>query len=239
MKRVRTLISFFTRALFRSLAGVIPLAAALAFGIIAFEYGMDQPQFITVAGVGIGAICLLTTLLLSSRANRASTYLIISRLRSRSELLLALVLSGTGITGFLALLITVANQLTGRLNLDFPSALWIVPTWLALWLMASALALPLSALAGRGESQLLGYAALSALLLTYDRQVFQLTRGLDGLTRAVDAVLWPVSTLLSQASSGVYDRNYFLALAATIGYAALLFVLAAWLFIDKDLLWTE
>jgi hypothetical protein len=86
---------------------------------------------------------------------------------------------------------------------------------------------------------LLGYAALSALLLASDRQDFLLTRGLDGLTRAVDAVLWPVSTLLSQASSGVYDRTYFLAMAATIGYAALLFILAAWLFVDKDLLWTE
>jgi hypothetical protein len=239
MKRVRTLIGFFSRDLFRSLAGVIPLAAALAFGIIAFEYGMDQAQFITVAGVGIGAICLLTTLLLASRANRASTYLLISKLRARSELLLALVLSGFGITVVLALLITVANLATGRLNLDVPSVLWIVPTWLALWLMASALALPLSSLVGRGGSQLVGYAVLSALLLANDRQDLLRTRGLDWLVRTVDAVLWPVGTLLSRASSGIHDKTYILALAATVGYAVLLFILAAWLFVDKDLLWTE
>lgn len=239
MKRVWTLIGFLSRDLFRSLAGVIPLAATLAFGIIAFEYGMDQAQFITVAGIGIGAICLLTTLLLSSRANRASSYLLISRLRSRSELLLALVLCGIGITLVLALLITLANLLAGRLHLDFPSALWIVPTWTALWLMAGALALPLSALVGGGGSQLLGYAALSALLLANDRQDYLLQRGLDWLVQAIEAILWPVSTLLSQASSGIHDTTYALALAATAGYAVLLFVLGAWLFADKDLLWTE
>jgi hypothetical protein len=239
MKRVRTLIGFSTRDLFRSLASVIPLAATLAFGIIAFEYGMDQPQFITVAGIGIGAICLLTTLLLSSRANRASTYLLISRLRSRSELLLALVLSGWGITVVLALLLTVANLLAGRLTLDYPSALWILPAWTVLWLMAAALAIPLSALAGRGGSQLLGYAALSGLLLANDRQDFLLRRGLDWLVRAVDIILWPVSTLLSRASSGVHDSTFFLALATTAGYAVLFFILGSWLFVDKDLLWTE
>jgi hypothetical protein len=239
MKRIWTLTSFLTQDLFRSLAGVVPLAAALAFGIIAFEYGMDQPQFITVAGIGMGAICLLTTLLLSSRANRASSYLLVARLRSRSQLLLALVLSGWGITAALALLITVANLLVGRLTLDFPSALWILPTWIVLWLMAAALALPLSALVGRAGSQLLGYAMLSALLLANDRQEFLLRRGLDWIVRSVDAVLWPVSTVLSQASSGIHDSTYVLALAATAGYLLLFFALGAWFFADKDLLWTE
>jgi Na+-transporting NADH:ubiquinone oxidoreductase subunit NqrB len=130
MNRIWTLAAFLIRDLFRSLAGTLSLAAALAFGIIAFEYGMDQPQFITVAGVGIGAICWMTTLLLGSRVNRATSYLLVARLHRRAELLGSLILSSLGITALLAILIGVGNLLTGRLTLDYPSALWILPTWL-------------------------------------------------------------------------------------------------------------
>ena len=66
MKRIVTLTSFLIRDLFRSLAGIVPLACTLAFGLIAFEYGIDQPQFITVAGIGMGTICLATTLVLAA-----------------------------------------------------------------------------------------------------------------------------------------------------------------------------
>ena len=52
MTRIATLTSYLIRTLSRSLAGIVPIALALAFGIIAFEYGMDQAQFMTVAGIG-------------------------------------------------------------------------------------------------------------------------------------------------------------------------------------------
>ncbi len=239
MRRIGTLTGFLIRDLFRSLTGIGPLAAALAFGLIAFEYGMDQAQFITVAGLGIGTICLLTTLLLASRANRASSYLLVARLRQRAELLLAVVLSGLIVTAVLAILIAAANLLAGRLTLAFPSALWILPTWLVLWSMAAALALPLSALVSRSGSHLVGYILLTALLVANDRQAMLQDRGLAWVVRGVSAILWPVSTLLSQASAGIHDRSYLLALALTLLCAVLLFILAAQFLADKDLLWTE
>jgi hypothetical protein len=239
VNRIWTLSLFLTRDLFRSLAGIVPLAVGLGFGIIAFEYGMDQAQFITVAGIGTGAICLLTTLLLASRANRASSYLLVARLRRRSELLAALVLSGMGITAILAILITAGNLLSGRLSLDFPSALWVLPTWLPLWVLAASLALPLSALVGRGGSHLAGYMLLVALLIANDRKPVLAARGLDWLARAVNAILWPPSTLLAQASAGSHDRLYALAWAFTLTYAILLFGLAISFLADKDLLWSE
>jgi hypothetical protein len=55
----------------------------------------------------------------------------------------------------------------------------------------------------------------------------------------VEAVLWPVKTILAQASAGIYDLDYALAWALTCAYAVLLFVLAVSLFDDKDLLWSE
>jgi hypothetical protein len=239
MSRIWTLTLFLTRDLFLSLAAIVPLAVALAFGLIAFEYGMDQPQFFTVGGVGIGAICLLTTLLLAGRANRASTYLLIGRLRSRAELLAALVLSGLGMTVMLALLIAVANLLAGRLTLEFPSILWALPTWLALWLTLSALALVLSTLTSRDGSNMVGYLLAVGLLLANDQKAFLEARRLAWLGRAATAILWPLSTLLSKASAGLHDRSYFLALALTLVYALSLFWLAAGLFMDKDLLWAE
>ena len=239
MKRIVTLTSFLNRDLFRSLAGIVPLAFTLAFGIIAFEYGMDQPQFITVAGIGMGAICLATTLLLASRANRASSFLLVARLHRRSELLAALVLSSLSITTALALLMALANLLAGRLTLDFPSTLWIVPTWLPAWLLAASLALPLSGLVGRGGSHLIGYVLLAGLLIANDRRSFLTSHGMNWLSRIVETILWPVNTLLAQASAGIYDWEYVLAWVLTCAYAVLLFVLAASLFEDKDLLWSE
>lgn len=239
MRRVWTLALYLTRDLFHSLAGLVPLAVALAFGLIAFEYGMDQAQFITVAGIGVSMICLLTTLLLASRANRASSYLLLARLPWRGELLTALVLASLGITTVLAILITGANLAAGRLSLDFPSALWILPTWLILWLLAATLALPLSALVGRHGSHLGGYVLVVALLVAHDQKAMLESRGLHWLARGVTTILWPISTLLARASAGVHDRPYWLVLALTFALAVVLYILAAQLFEDKDLLWTE
>jgi hypothetical protein len=239
VKRISTLTSFLIRDLARSLAGVVPLALALAFGVIAFEYGMDQAQFITVAGIGMGAICLATALVLASRANRASFYLIVARLPRRAELLAAVVLSSLAITTALALLVAIANLLAGRLTLDFPSALWILPTWLPLLLLAATLALPLSGLVERSGSHLLGYALLTGLLIANDRRAFLIQHGMNWLARLVESILWPMKTLARQASAGIHGRDYWLAWSLTLVYALAMFALAANLFHDKDLLWSE
>lgn len=239
MTRIWTVAVFLTRDLFRSLSGIVPLALALAFGLIAFQYGMDQAQFITVGGVATGGLCLVTVLLLATRANRASSYLLVARLRWRAELLAALVLSSLGITALLALLITLGNLLAGRLTLDFPSALWIPPTWLPFWLLTASLALSLTGLVGRGGSNLAGYAFLTALLIANDRKATLADHGLNWLARAVTVILWPVTTLLGQASAGNHGRGYFLAGGLTLVYACLSFGLAMLFFEGKDLLWSE
>jgi hypothetical protein len=239
MNRIFALTSLLIRDLFLSLAGIIPLAASLAFGTIAFEYGMDQAQFITVGGVGMLAICFLTTLLLASRANRPATYLLLARLRQRSEMLLSLSLASLAITVVLALLITSANLLAGRLSLSIPSAFSILPTWLPLLLVGASLGLTLSGLVARHGSHLLGYALLAGLLVAHDQAAVIANRGLHWLVRAVSAILWPIATLMARGSAGTLDRVYFVAGALTLGYALLLYLLAATLFQDKDLLWPE
>jgi len=239
VKRIGILSLFLIRDLFRSLAGIVPLAVGFTFYAIAFEYGMDQAQFITVAGVGLGAICLLTVLLLTGRANRASFYPFAARLPRRSELLAAVVVGSLAVTSVIAFLMTEVALLQHKLTLDFPSALWIIPTWLAFWLFVAALALPLSSLVSRDGSHMVGYVFITALLVANDRRSFLEERRLHWLSRAVTAVLWPVATLLAQASAGSHDRSYLLAIVLTVGYAGLLFGLAVALLRHKDLLWPE
>jgi hypothetical protein len=239
MIRVWVLAVFMLRDLFRSLVAVVPLGATLAFALIAFEYGMDQPQFVTVAGGAMAALCLLNCLLLAGRANRGTTYLVAGRLPRRSELLAALVVSSVVLTIVLALVTTAGNLVTGRLTLDWPSALWIVPTWFVLLLLAAALALLLSPLTSRGGSHLVGWVLFATILVAYDQQARLRAYGVDWAARAVAVVAWPVSTLLSLASAGDQSRSYFLALGLTLAYAALLFVVAVEAFDDKDLLWAE
>jgi hypothetical protein len=239
MSRVWTLARFLMHDLFRSLTGAVPVGIALAFGLIAFQYGMDQAQFFTVAGLGNGLICLVTALLLAGRANRAVTYPLLARLHRRAELLAAPVLGSFLITAVLATLVALANLLAGRLTLEWPSALWLLPTWLPLWLLAATLALPLSTLVSRGGSHLVGYGLLLLLLILNEKNAPAPIRRLEWLIHLADTILWPVSTLLSRASAGVHDRTYYLALALTSTYAILLYTLADLLFADKDLLWTE
>lgn len=239
MKRVLTLASLMIQDLLRSLASIVPIASTFAFGLIAFEYGMDQPQFATVAGIGMGAICLVTALVLASRANRAISYLLVARLHRRTELLVSLMLASLLITATLSLFMTLANLLAGRLTLEFPSVLWIALSWFPLWLLAAALALPLSGLVGRGGSHLAGYLLLSGLLIANDRRAFLARHGMSWLSRIVETILWPVNTLLARASAGTHDWNYTLAWTLTCAYSVLLFTLAASLFGDKDLLWSE
>lgn len=239
MTRLSVLASLLVRDLFLSMAGIVPLAAALAFGLIAFEYGMDQAQFITVGGVGTLALCLLSTLLLASRANRASTYLLLARLYHRTELLASLVLASLSITIPLAILIAVGNLLTGRLTLDLTAAFWVLASWLPLLLMAACLGLALSGLVARSASHLLGYLLLAGLMVANDRSAMLANHGFEWLAKGVSLSLWPVSTLLAHASAGELHPAFFLAGALTLGYAALLYGLAARLFRSKDLLWAE
>lgn len=239
MRRVFALTSFLIRDLSRALAAVVPLAGTLAFGIIAFEYGMDQPQFITVAGIGVGAICMATGLVLASRSNRASSYLFVTRLPRRSQFLAALLLSNLAITATLSLLMTTANLAAGRLTLSFPSALWILPTWLPLWLLATALALLLSRLVARGGSDLVGYVLLATLLIANDRKAFLIRHGMKWAAQGIGAIVWPVGTLLEQASAGTHGSAYAIAWVLTCAYAISLFLLAAAIFSNKDLLWPE
>jgi hypothetical protein len=239
MKRPWIVAGLLARDLFLSLLGTVPVGMAVTFGLIAFEYGMDQAQFFTVAGLGTGIICLATALLLAARANRAWFYPLLARLPRRGELLAAIVLSSVGITAILALLIAAANLATGRLTLHMPSALWLLPTWLALWLLAGALALPLTSLTSRGGSHLALWALLAALLIANDQRSTLLSGGPEWAARLLTAIFWPVSTLLSRASAGVHDVDYFLALLLTLAYGLLLFALAAYHFRDKDLLWAE
>jgi hypothetical protein len=80
---------------------------------------------------------------------------------------------------------------------------------------------------------------LTALLVANDQKTWLRSHGFELVTRAISAILWPVNTLLSQASAGAHGRDFVLALLLTLLYAGVLYGLAAQLLEDKDLLWAE
>ena len=239
MIRVATLTICYLRCLFRSLAGMVPPGLALAFGYIAFEYGMDQSQFIVVGGIGVGLICLVTTLLLTGQANRAWSYPMVARLRHREELLVALMVGAILLTAILAALITTANLLIDRLTLSFPSVCWVVPTWVAIWFLAATLGLMLSNLVSRRGFPLVAWVGLTGVLVANEQKMVLESAGYVWLARVISMVTWPVRTLLFQASVLNHDRTYWLAFGLTLGYGLLLFLISAILFARKDLLWAE
>ncbi len=87
MSRAWTLCVFMIRDLFRSLGGAVPPLLTLGLFQVTFLYGGKVDYFASVGGADIMFICLITTLLLASRANRAVSYLLLARLERRVELL--------------------------------------------------------------------------------------------------------------------------------------------------------
>jgi hypothetical protein len=110
---------------------------------------------------------------------------------------------------------------------------------LPLWLLAGTVALLLSGLVERGGSHLVGYVLLVTLLIANDRKAFLIRQGMDWAAQGIDAIVWPVRTLLAQASNDIDGIEYVLAWALVCFYATLLFTLATVLFRSKDLLWSE
>jgi hypothetical protein len=83
-----------------------------------------------------GAICLLTALLLAARANHAWFYPLLARLPQRREHWRPSS-QQHGHHRRPGAVDHVANLAAGRLSLQLPSALWLLPTWFALWLLAN------------------------------------------------------------------------------------------------------
>lgn len=238
MNRVLVLALYMTRDLFRSLAGVVPPVLTLGVYQATFYYGGKVDYFAAVGGADLCFVCLVTTLLFASRANRAATYPLLAR-SSRTELIAAIALSSFAVTIVMSILFVSLIIWQTHLSIALTEWIAIASRWLILWGFTIALGLNMGKLVSRGGSYLIVTGIVAIMVTVSEQRVFLLGGGYDWLVNAVSLVAAPVTTLLTAPVAESAGNEYVLSAAATITFALALYVLAAWLLRRKDLLWTE
>jgi len=237
VSRILTLAWFITKDFFRSWQSFVPLALALTFYGIAFQYGATPAYFATVTPVAMIVIAIVSVLLLAGRFNRAATFPFIARLHQRSELLLAVVLTALALTLILSGLITGMALLQHKFATPLTGREWLLLAliWPCLFLFASFFGLLLTNLSSRGSSHIIVYALVAAFAAIYDYQ-FELTQAHQTFLLGLwQRILDPISTALTPFTSA----NLVQAALLVLGYALVCFIVADWLFARKDLVWSE
>lgn len=165
-QRILTLTGHLLRQFVFSLAGIIYILLTLAVWRLFFDPGQRTPEtayYILIIGLFGAAAGFLITLSIASRGNRASNYPLLARLPSRVEHLVGVLIASLVMTfvlqGLLALLATFNGPTLGLGHLiDLP------PLWLAVDLLAVALALHATDLVTSGWSRVYVYGFLAIVL---------------------------------------------------------------------------
>jgi hypothetical protein len=161
-----TLTAYFLRQLVFSLAGVLYILLSLVFWRIFFDPTQRTPEiayYVLVIGLFGGGAAFLITLSTTSRANRALNYPILARLPSRVEHLTAALLAALLFTWLLQFLVAVLALFRGP-AFSFVHFLEIPPLWIAVDVLAVALALHASDLVSAGWSRVYVFGLLAVFL---------------------------------------------------------------------------
>ncbi len=235
MRETATLGLYLLKDFSRSLWVIVPPGVTIALYRVFFLYGSDSAYLATVGGMIMALVCLLTTLLLAGRANRAATYRLLSRVAHRYQLIASVAAGALAVTLTMAVLFLAAILLSGAVSLSAADLLVLAPRWLAILLFVVAFGLHMSHLVSRFGSNWLAYLVLILLLASYQRVEYLDSALLDTARTVLLTVLAPVTTTLLGGAGNAYLAN----IVITAVYAALLYALAVALFGRKDLLWAE
>lgn len=235
-----TILSWFiTKNFLRSLAATVPLAATISLYIVAFQYAGNGDYFVAIGGAGMSIIGLVVTLQLASRMNRASTYLFLGRLRSRYQLVLAILLSSYVITVFMACFFTFLVVITDKINPLTTSLLWVIPRWLALFTLATTLGLLCSKLSSRFGTHIFVPIIVVSLLYMGNMSASILGQHAYSLQQLALTILNPVRTMLVRKLSAEDLTSFLYDGGITLFYTVGLLSLAVAAFTKKDISWSE
>lgn len=239
MKRVMMLARFQLKEFIRSLSIVAPLAITLALYWVFFEFPGDVDYFTATGGFVLLVASLVTTLLLAGQSNRMSNTAVATRLPHRSELLAAIVVSTLAVAGVMAAVYTGLALGQAKVAMTVTNLLVIAPRWLALAALFATIGLHLSRLVSRNGSHLVAFGLLALFATVIEQQGVLLRGNFAWLVRVVTTVGSPLLNVLSEPVAPLQLGSYAAALLMMAVYAIGLFVLAAWLFRHKDLLWVD
>ncbi len=238
MSRIVTLSLFLMRDLFRSLQGAVPPVLTLALYGLTRTDRLQVNYLVTMGGASLAFVCFITALLIANRASRASSYPFLARVPHRAEFLAAIILSALLVTAAMAVLFAVLALGFSQVTLTRYEIATLSMRWAGLFLLAACLGLDVVKLASRGGSYLLVIGLVAAMATLSELRVL-LPPDLDWLVGAVAVLVSPIRTVLTGPVQVLTIEEMAVPLLQTIGYAGILFILAAALFWRKDLLWAE
>ncbi|HSN74265.1 MAG TPA: hypothetical protein VL334_04110 [Anaerolineae bacterium] len=239
MSRIAALARFQLKELVRSFAIAAPMTITLALYWLFFEFPGDVDYFAATGGFVLLVASLVTTLLLAGQANRMSSTAVVVRLPRRSELLGAIVASALVVAVAMAVLFTGLALGQAKVAMTVAHLAVIAPRWLLLAALFAVVGLHLSRLVSRGGSHLIALGVLALLATVVEQEGVLLRGNLAGLARAVLAVSDPIMAALRAPALPTSLAGYASNLLLMAAYAVGLFILAAWLFRRKDLLWVD
>jgi hypothetical protein len=257
MRRIGTLTGFLARNLLLSLTGLFYVLASLVFYWLAFQQRTPEVSyFLLLIGLFGAVLTFLVTLSLASRANQPMNIPFLVRLPSRVQSLvatMALLYNGPNLSWWhavqippiwlsLNILAAVMALHASELATAGWSRVYVYGALAVLLFLHSNQALLSNWFAGR-------LAALASLFLR--RGWLQLSNqaqsGADWLSRegasylgqVVGFVFWPFYAIGDAAVTGFFTRVQALAPSVLLIYAIILFLLAADIFANKDMIMSE
>lgn len=239
MSRVAALTRFQLKELVRSFAIAAPLAVTVALYWLFFEFPGDVDYFAATGSFVLLVVAVMTTLLLASQANRMSSTVVVVRLLRRTELLGAIVASALVVAAAMAVLFTGLALGQARVAMTAAHLAVIAPRWLALTAFFAVVGLHLSRLVSRGGSHLIALGLLAFVATVVEQEGVLLRSSFAALARVVLAFSEPIMIALQESAIPASLASYASSLAVLVVYAVGLFMLAAWLFRRKDLLWAD
>jgi hypothetical protein len=239
MSRTITLARFQLRELVRSFAIAAPMTITVALYWLFFEFPGDVDYFAATGGFALLMVAVVTTLLLASQSNRMSSTVVVTRLPWRSELLGAIVASTLVVALAMAVLFTGLALGQAKVAMTAAHLAVIAPRWLALAALFAVVGLHLSRLVSRGGSHLVALGLLAFIATVIEQEGILLRSSFAGLARVVLAISNPIMAALREPALPLSLPSYASNLALMALYAVGLFLLAAWLFRRKDLLWAD
>lgn len=167
IQRITALTTYFLRTFFFSLVGLLFLLGALVFWAIFFPPGQGTPDYenyVLLIGAFGATVTFLATISIATRANRLENYPFVTRLQSRVEYLVAVLLGGLIAGGLLQLLVAGLALIRGP-ELTAAGFLSLGPIWLAINILAAVLALHATDLVASGWSRVIIFGLLAILLI--------------------------------------------------------------------------
>ena len=239
MRRVAALARFQLKELVRSLAIAAPIAITVALYWIFFEFPGDVDYFAATGGFALLVVSLVTTLLLAGQANRMSNTPVVARLPHRSELLGAIVASTLVVAAVMAAVYTILALGQAKVAMTLANLVVIAPRWFVLAALFATIGLQLSRLISRGGSHLIAFGLLALFATVFEQQGVLMRGDFAWLARAAAAIGSPIMATLREPVAPLVLARYGSTLLLMGAYTVGLFVLAAWLFRRKDLLWVD